>query len=136
MNSKVLLIPALALVGLVGYTTIAQAQDSVKPSMAHDLASKLGVSEDKVTGAFDEMHTERETEMKSREEARLQQLVDEGTITADQKLAISAKRDEIAKRHEEERKELQEWADNLGIDMSMVGPIGMGHDKFIYRIDK
>lgn len=138
MNKKLLFIPALALVGLLSYSTIAQADDnSVGPwheQMVQDLAAKLGVSEDSVESALGEVREQHRAEFQAehqlRFEERLQTLVDEGKLTEGQREAWVAKHEEWTAEREAERathkQEMQAWLEEQGIDVSALGPMGMG----------
>jgi len=124
-----------------GTSAMAHSADR-QASMITRLAQKLGVPEDKVKLAFDEMHTEHASEMKANMETKLGTLVAEGKITEAQKSAIIAKMEEFKTKKQqnreafkslnvEERKakmtaektELETWAKSQGIDLSLL-PFG------------
>lgn len=131
----------LTIVGATAFistSTFAQSPGT-QNRMAQRLAQKLGLPEDKVKSAFDEVHTEHLTEMKKTQEERLSQLVAEGKITDTQKQAIIAKLEEVRNQKLsnkdnfenltlEERKqkmeahkiELENWAKSQGIDLSLI----------------
>lgn len=121
------------------------------------IATKFNLSKDDVQKFFDEEHASREAEREKTQSERLQKLVDEGTITSDQKTALEAKLKEMRAEREvnkssmssltpqerkakikEHRGEMEEWAKSQGIDLTkldglfmgqrgMGGPRGMGH---------
>lgn len=47
----------------------------------------------------------------------LSQLVEDGVITAEQKTAIEAKRDELRQKHQTAREELKQWAEDNNINL-------------------
>ena len=60
----------------------------------------------------------------------LQELVDDGEITTEQKTAIEAKATELRTKHESERNALRQWAKDNKIDLKylrMEGQWGKGH---------
>lgn len=155
---------ALTIVGTTAFVStsaFAQSTDG-QTTMIQKLAQKLGVPEDKVKVAFDELHSERHTEMKKNMETRLSELVSQGKLTEAQKQAILAKMEELKTEHqnlktemqnmtpeqrmqrmEQERTELENWAKSQGIDPSLLPMMkfkmhrGMGEgqgDKFIWRM--
>ena len=63
--------------------------------------------------------------MRTNLEARLNSLVQEGKLTEAQKLELLAKHDEMTTSHEgiiNHRKDMQAWADENGIDLSLLMP--------------
>lgn len=94
---------------------------------------------------FDEQHEARKAEHDAKRAERLQSLVDDGTITAEQKTAIEAKIEELSKNREanrdsfkdlsqeerkakmdEERESLEAWAEEQGLDLSKLKGVFMG----------
>ena len=139
MNKKNFIVPALALAisgGLLySSMTRVKAVDTTdwRTSFVETLASKLGVSTDKVETAVDGLREDRRTTMQTRYEERLGELVELGKITESQKSAVLAKRAELQKEwdaqntvRQQHQEELRTWASNNGIDLSVIGPMGMG----------
>jgi hypothetical protein len=62
----------------------------------------------------------------------LSQLVEDGVITAEQKTAIEAKRDELRKNHQANREELKQWAKDNNINLRYLM---MDHGYFDYKND-
>lgn len=60
-------------------------------------------------------------------ENRLQDAVDDGDITAEQKSKIEAKLDELEKSRETAREELKQWAEENDIELRDVMPMGGRH---------
>jgi hypothetical protein len=140
MNKKLLFpLAALTIFGSVVYGAVSvRAADNGagKDEMISTLAAKLGIAETEVQSAFDEIHTERQAEMKARYESNLDELVAASKITAEQKSAILAKHEELRAKHEAERSELKSWAEENGIDLKVVGPLGMGHGMKIKHFNR
>jgi len=141
----------LAALGAVAYSTQRiQAVGTDQPTMIQSLAQKLGLSEDKVDEALTIVRTEhqeaRQQEMQQRFETSLTQAVTDGKITDAQKKLILDKHAELQKERESEqaarqkamqsqRDELEKWASDNGIDLSVfpmmfggMGGRGMGMD--------
>jgi hypothetical protein len=153
MISKKILVPVMTLVvgsSIVLGATYVSAQDETKPtdSLVTKIAQKFGLKPEEVQSVFDEHHTEMKAQMKLKFEDRLTQMVSEGKLTEAQKSAIIAKLDELKTEREnykerfkamspEERKaelknkrtELEAWAKEQGIDLSIFGGIFFGHHK-------
>ena len=136
MNMKYI-VPALAIALSAGviYTTSVKAATPTdwRTSFVNSLAEKLGVSNDKVDSAVTDLRSERRVEMQNRYQERLDELVTLGKITSTQKEAILAKKAELQKeweseeiKREEHRAELTSWATENGIDLSVIGPMGLG----------
>ena len=132
---------ALGSVFLIGSTKANAFGFSNHDEMVKTLAAKLGVSETKVQESMDSIRQERQTEMKQQFETRLNQLVTEGKVTADQKqlilekhnqiqanrgqfqnLASQERRAQMQKQHDE----LSAWANANGIDPNLVFGMGKG----------
>ena len=102
--------------------------------MAEQLAEKLNISENQVTGAMDQIHTEREANRQAEIAENLDQAVGDGVITEEQKQSIIAKQAEIKARMEAERTEMQTWMEENGIDEEAlheynIGGFGFGGGK-------
>lgn len=126
MHKHWIIFPALALIGLIGYTQIARAHGGdMKNDLKSSLAAQLGVSEEQVETAISVIHDKRRDEMQTRQDNRLQALVDEGKLTSAQKEALVIKLSEMREEHEKLRTEFETWASANGIDLDAIGPMGM-----------
>lgn len=114
-------------------------------SMVKELATQLGVSEDKVKSAMDTIHKKHEQEHEQKMQEKLDSLVSQGKITKDQETAFLAKLADQKKqmdaihtdtsltdeqRHEKMKTlhdEFQKWLTDQGLDK--VGIMGgkFGH---------
>jgi hypothetical protein len=141
MNVKII-IPALvlAILGLGAYGVsqvyAGESSDQYLP-IVQRLSEKLGVSEEKVEASFDEMRAEKQVQMQARFEERLDQMIEDGDLTQEQKQAILDKHQELQTKYLQEREELKVWAEENGIDLKNVffGPHcpkgqGFGQGKF------
>lgn len=150
------LITGMAAIGILGSSlsvtsVMAQGAESGQDrmvSMVQTLAEKLGVSEDQVQAAFDEVREEHRAEKEAERLTQLDQLVEDGSITEEQQQLILAKQEELqADREtqkesmqdlteeerqtarESEREAIESWADENGIDMQYLMPDrGQGGD--------
>lgn len=136
MQRKLLLIPTLALAGLLVYSTTAKAHNPSQPwhqEMVSILAAKLKVGEEEVASALAEVHAQIQAEHdqagKVRFEARLKQLVEEGKLTQGQYEAWLDKHEELMAeqyaRRQDHQSEMRQWAAEHDIDFSLLGPTGM-----------
>lgn len=123
---KKIIIPAVTLSLMVG-GLYAGANISAfgfgNRDMAETLADKLGKSPDQVETAFDAMRQEHQTTMQAQYEIRLNEAVEAGDLTAEQKQVIIEKHTEMQAKHEaqmqamlQERQDLEAWANENGID--------------------
>lgn len=121
--------------GVVAVPTFAQDSETYPP-IVETLSEKFNLDKAEVQNVFTE-------ERKTRHEERLNGLVEDGSITEEQKAVIEkhheemmAKRDsllaegktrtEMHELMETEREEFQKWLDDQGIEMPMKGPRGDG----------
>jgi formylmethanofuran dehydrogenase subunit E-like metal-binding protein len=114
-------------------------------SIASRIATKIGFKQDDVQKVLDAQHTIRTEDMTVKMTARLDQLVTDKKITADQKQKILDKQKELQATREAnkttfqnltqaERKakmdaartELETWAKDNGIDIQYIMPFGGG----------
>lgn len=144
-------------VGLGGFATatVAGAESGTSStgpmsSLIDKIASTFSIDKSKLQTLFDEERDAHEAERTQEQAERLQALVDDGAITAAQKVAIESKLAEIKKQRdadreameslsdserkakmEEKRTELESWAKQQGLDLSKLkgvfgGPSGHG----------
>ena len=127
---------AIATLGLAGATGLGVASAATSSatngtSIVDRLASKFNLKKEDVQAVFDEDHAAHEAEHRQEVSDRLQKLVDEGKITAEQKTKIEAKQKELQAEHDTDKTSLETWAKENGIDMQYLrmggGPGGRGH---------
>lgn len=148
MNKKKMIAAAIASLGIasaVGIGTVA-AQEANGSSLADKIATKFNLNKDDVQQVIDEEHTARRANMQQKREGRLQEAVDAGKLTTEQKDKLvvkmkeleagrEAKRDQMQSKTPEERRAvmkaereaLRKWAEdnNIPTDYLMFG--GRGH---------
>ncbi len=143
-KKKIILPTILALsvlvVGLMATNVLAQ-DTSNYPPLVQKIADRFNLNVSDVEEVFDEEKDERRAEMFALFADRLDEIVSEGKLTEAQKEAILDKHEEMQDKMEglkdltpEERKEkMQEvhdefktWAEEQGIDLSLIGPFGHG----------
>lgn len=125
-------------VGLLSVSYVSAKEDGSYPTIVQKIAQKFNLNEKDVQAVFDEERTAHFADMQARWSEKLDDLVNEGKISKEQK-------DQIIKKHEEmhskmlelkdltpdERnekmkefnQELKSWAEKEGIDLSFVGPM-------------
>ena len=121
---------AVATVGLgsiagLGMASADTGSGNGVSGMVDKIATKFNLNKDDVQKVFDEEKTERQAEHQAEMSERLQDAVDNGKITAEQKTKIEEKIKEITTAREAERAELKAWAEQNGIDMKYL--MGRGH---------
>lgn len=144
-------VSALGVSSLMGLQAVSAQSDNAGPGGLIDaIANKFNLNKDEVKTVFDTFRDERHQEMEQKRSERLQALVDDGTITAEQKSAIEAKHEEMESEREshknsfkdmtaaerkaemqEHKSELEAWAKENDLDLSRLkgvlgGPRG-GH---------
>lgn len=95
--------------------TVANAQ-STGDTLVERIASRFNLNSDEVQEVFDQAQDERQAEQLTDFSEDLQDKVDDGDITAEQKTLIENKAKELQDQREAERDELETWAEQNGID--------------------
>lgn len=124
----------LGVVGAFGisHAYAQDAKDGTAPLIVQNLAKAFGVSEDEVQTIFENTREQRKDE-------HLDALVEDGTLTQEQRDTLEAKQEEMQtkrkeimdqsmtakERHEalqDLHDEFETWAEEQGIDLSEIGP--------------
>lgn len=125
-NKPALLAAAVATLGvatLMGANTVSA--QTTGDSLIDKVATRFNLNRDEVEQAFEEYQDERHEERMKDVAEYLQEKVDAGSITAEQKTLIETKLAEMHDEHEADREALQQWADDN--DVSMRYLMGRGH---------
>ena len=103
------IVTGVAVTGGLGLSKVnsAYAMSNGPGNFASDLAQRFNLNQNDVESFLEEKHQERERQMEDNRTEQLQNLVDSGKLTADQKNALEAKFDE--KRTERESLKNQKW---------------------------
>jgi hypothetical protein len=130
LNTKLIVptlgVAALALVSAAGLKAVRAESDS-SPPFVQKLAERFGLNEDEVQSFFDEQRQERWQEMENLRSERLNQAVEDGAITEEQKQALIDKWQEVQTEKDQHREEMQNWFQEQGIDETTLMPyIGYG----------
>lgn len=130
MKKHLSLLAAAGAVGLVGLgaasaSALSDTSSSSSDSLVDRLVAKFNLSKSDVQAVFDEERQARDAERQAEVSDRLQDAVDDGDITADQKTKIEAKLKELQSARAKERDELEAWAEKNGIDARYL----MGHGR-------
>ena len=140
MKSKKIIIPAIALgalslVSVLGVSSVRADENSTLHPVAQRLAERFNLNVDEVDQVFGEEREERQQQMQVRFEERLDESLNDGKITEEQRQAIIAKRDEMRGEREEfrgqmseerqenrevHREEMESWAEENGIDLDSL----------------
>lgn len=128
-NAKIIL-PTLVLGLILGgaaiyKTGIASARyGQGNENMSTELAQKLNVSEDQVSGAMEQIRTEIQAERRTEVSSNLDKAVTDGVITAEQKQKILDEEAKIRQQREDHLK----WRTDSGIDWTKLKSynVGMG----------
>jgi len=130
-----LALAAIALLGAVGYgATVAVAQevgDDAHP-FVQMLAERLGLDENEVEEALNEIKADKYAQMQERKEDRLLDAVEDGVITEEQRQALMEKHQEMwterNREREEHREEMDAWFEGEDINheelMEYMGGFG------------
>ncbi|MEK9195805.1 MAG: hypothetical protein AAB914_00385 [Patescibacteria group bacterium] len=141
-NKKLATIGTLGVVGIssVGFVGITSAHSNTSgDALPEKIASKFNLNKDEVKKVFEEERTSHEAERQKSFSDKLQKLVDEGKLTADQKSKVEAKFKEMHEQREANkdsnltkeqhraemkthRDELKKWADENKIDLDLIQP--------------
>lgn len=121
-------VATIGLTSLAGISTIAAQSGVVGTSdVVEKIATTFGLKEDAVQAVFDEVQEERQAERQTEISQHLQEAVDDGDITDEQKTLIEEKISELQVTHEAEKEELAAWAEENGIELKYLharGPFG------------
>lgn len=126
---------AIVLLGAVGYgatVAIAQEGDGERHPFVQMLAEKLGLTEDEVEEALDEIKADKYAQLQQSKEDMLQSAVDDGVITEEQRQTLLDKYQEMWTEKKEEwqqhKDEMGAWFEQEGIDheklMDYMGGFG------------
>ena len=120
MRKSLLIAGAVTTLGLattLGVGAYAMGGDSHNNGLVSKIAQRFNLNQVDVQAVFDDYkNSEREAEISE----RLQELVDEGKITPEQKTLIENKLKEVEATRDQERKDLEAWAKEKGIDLKYV----------------
>ena len=136
-----LAVPAIAVTMYLG-AGMASAEGGGE-GLAARIAAKFNLNQAEVEQVFDQYHDERNAERQQDIADRLQEKVDNGAITAEQKTLIENKLQEMETAREElrdqdlsreemqtkmkaMREELKTWTESNGLELEDVMPFGMG----------
>ena len=156
-NKAIIPVVALAILlgaGAYGVNNIYAADDEQRSSLVDKLVEKFNLNKEDVEAVFKENREERKQEMEDRYNSMLDEAIENGEITEDQKNLILEKRAELEKEREAnrekmkdnngekpsdeemeamkeerdaERKALESWAEEKGIDVKyLMGMDGHG----------
>ncbi len=133
MNKNLIFLPAVLgvlLAGSVLGTSVVKADTEsglgARFPFVQDLAERLGVSEDEVNTAVEDMRGQHRVEMQERQEEGLDEAVADGVITAEQRQMLLDHHAEMEAEREQRRAEREEWREQSGIDFEALRDYGGG----------
>lgn len=130
---------AIGLLGLGGATGASALSNTSGSSdtLVDRLVEKFKLNKTDVQAIFDEEKAARDAERQAEMSERLQDAVDDGDITAEQKAKIEAKQKELQAARDTERTALEKWASDNKIDTKYLmgrGP-GGGDDRLTDAVE-
>ena len=133
MNKKILLsmLVLTTIVG-IGFATAGQVKAQMNQTglspMVKNLATRFNLNQTDVETFMNEQRDIRHEEMQTSREDRLTTAVNDGKITEAQKALITNKFAEKESEREQNREDMQKWADDNGIDLQSL-QLGKGGHK-------
>lgn len=118
-NLKPIIMSVATLATLGGATVLSATAVNAQSNgstLVERIASKFNLSESDVQAVVDEIHEEKQVERQAEMSENLQDKVESGDITSEQKTLIETKQKEIQLERENEQNSLQKWADENNID--------------------
>ncbi len=112
--------------GSAGAASALSSDTSSSDSLVDRLVEKFKLNKSDVEAVFDQERTARDAERQAELSERLQDAVDDGDLTADQKTKIEAKLKERQAAHETERTALEKWMTDNKIDAKYLMARGHG----------
>ena len=137
-------ITAVAAGSVVGVSAVnAHGDGSNKDELIDRIAADAGVDRETIEASFTAHREEMKAEREAAKDAHLDNLVEDGTLTAEQREALEARfeerkeamqalkesgasREEIRSAKQESREEFKAWAEEQGINLEDVKPEGQG----------
>lgn len=138
------LVLGLVLVGLLSVSYASAHGSEMNSSIVQKIAERFNLSEDEVEAVFEEEREDHHAQMQAWWAERLDDLVNDGKVTSDQKQAIIDKHEEMhnqiielqdlsfderKEKMREIHEEFKSWSQEQGIDFPTIGPIGRGVGK-------
>jgi len=125
MNKNILIaITGIALAvgtGLTGFNKVYADEETRNLSpMARRIAERFGLSETEVESFVHEQRESFREEGRGKMSERLEQAVNEGALTEDQRRTLLAKMDEICDGSGGRNGELRDWAEENGVDLREI----------------
>lgn len=96
------------------------------PPPIQKIIDKFKLNPDEVQKVIDETRDEKQKQMQSLREQRLEQAVKDGVITEEQKKTLFERWNKMWQEHQQEREEMQRWREESGIDFEKLAPYGVG----------
>jgi len=152
MKSKKVIIPIIALgilslMSILGVRSVRANKNNTYPPIVQKLAERFNLNTEEVQQVFDEDREGQRQQMQIRFEEHLDQAINDGKITEEQKQVILAKREEMKtdpenfrnllskdlsseerrEKMEAHREEVKVWAEESGIDLDFLPTLLRGN---------
>lgn len=121
-------VASLAVLAMVGFgvsQVYANQTNNSYPPIIQKLVDRFNLDENEVKTVFDEARQERHDFYQQNKEDRLNQAVEDGLITQEQKQALASKWQEMTAEREKHHQEMLDWFDQQGIDHDALMQYGM-----------
>lgn len=118
MNKNLLLAGVVTTIAAGSLLSVgaASADSPAGGSLIDKIATKFSLNRNDVEAVFDENRAEKQAERATNFSENLQDKVDSGDITAEQKTLVEAKFAEMQSARDTERDAIKQWAEDTGID--------------------
>lgn len=131
-NTFMAIAGTVGVLGLGGAGAASALSDtsSTSSSLAIRLVEKFNLNQSEVQAVLDEQKASRDARRPEHRSERLQDAVDAGDITAEQKKLIEDKQVELEELRDKQHNELEQWAADNDIDKKyLMGGMHMGHGR-------
>lgn len=143
---KAIVLPALAALVITGTALVGTnsvSAQSGSDTLVEKIAGKFNLDKSEVQSVFDEAKEERRAEQQTKLSENLQEKVDDGTITLEQKALLENKlnemheqrkdsknqdlsKEERRQQRKQHRDEFKKWAEENNIPIEVLGNLGVG----------
>jgi hypothetical protein len=106
--------------GYFGAGTILADNNNSHDTLISKISQTFNLNESDVEAVFQSVRDERQVEMKKQQEERLNDAVNDGVITEEQKNTMLTKMQEHQAQKGQNREEMQKWFEEQGIDQTKL----------------
>ncbi|MFC1790252.1 hypothetical protein ACFLZP_02070 [Patescibacteria group bacterium] len=125
-----LVLGGIFLAGKFGIRAVRADDNGFQSPMIRRLTERFNLNQNEVEEVFTQAREEHRAQRQNMAEDRLDQAVEDGVLSEEQKQALIAKREEMRSQREQHREEMRQWFADQGIDhdelMAKGGCLGGG----------